>query len=124
MRALAQDRDAARLMGVDADRTAMLGFGIGAALAGLAGGLLVTIQGVNAGVGTAISIKAFIMIMIGGAGVVGGAILGAIVLGFAEFDRLCAPARLHHLPADLHRPHHFPGDSATRHHGPPLGDAG
>lgn len=84
MRALAQDRDAARLMGVDADRTAMLGFGIGAALAGLAGGLLVTVQGVNAGIGTAISIKAFIMIMIGGAGVVGGAILGAVVLGFAE----------------------------------------
>jgi branched-chain amino acid transport system permease protein len=84
MRALAQDRDAALLMGVDVDRTAMLGFAIGAALAALAGGLLVTVQGVNAGIGTAISVKAFIMIMIGGAGVVGGAILGAVVLGFAE----------------------------------------
>ncbi|MGC8468513.1 MAG: branched-chain amino acid ABC transporter permease [Acetobacteraceae bacterium] len=84
MRALAQDRDAARLMGVDVDRTAMMGFAIGAGLAGLAGGLLVTVQGVNAGIGTDISIKAFIMIMIGGAGVVGGAILGAVVLGFAE----------------------------------------
>lgn len=84
MRALAQDRDAARLMGVDVDRTAMLGFAIGAGLAGLAGGLLVAVQGVNAGMGTDISIKAFIMIMIGGAGVVGGAILGAMVLGFAE----------------------------------------
>ena len=84
MRALAQDRDAARLMGVNVDRTAMMGFAIGAGLAGLAGGLLVTVQGVNAGIGTDISIKAFIMIMIGGAGVVGGAILGAVVLGFAE----------------------------------------
>ncbi len=84
MRGLAQDRDAARLMGVNVDRTAMMGFAIGAGLAGLAGGLLVTVQGVNAGIGTDISIKAFIMIMIGGAGVVGGAILGAVVLGFAE----------------------------------------
>jgi branched-chain amino acid transport system permease protein len=39
---------------------------------------------VNSGVGNAYSIKAFIMIMIGGAGVVPGAILGAIVLGFVE----------------------------------------
>ena len=36
------------------------------------------------GIGTSITTKAFIMIMIGGAGVVGGSILGAIVLGFAE----------------------------------------
>jgi branched-chain amino acid transport system permease protein len=84
MRALAQDRDAALLMGVDVDRTSMLGFAIGAGLAGLAGGLLVTIQGVNAGIGVDITIKAFIMIMIGGAGVVSGAVLGALVLGFAE----------------------------------------
>jgi len=39
---------------------------------------------VNSGVGNVYSIKAFIMIMIGGAGVVPGAILGAIVLGFVE----------------------------------------
>jgi branched-chain amino acid transport system permease protein len=84
MRALAQDRDAALLIGVDVDRTSMLGLAIGAGLAGLAGGLLVTVQGVNAGMGVDVSIKAFIMIMIGGAGVVSGALLGALVLGFAE----------------------------------------
>jgi branched-chain amino acid transport system permease protein len=84
MRALAQDREATLLMGVDVDRISALGFGIGAMLAGLAGGLLITISAVNAGIGTVTSIKAFIMIMVGGAGVVAGAILGAIVLGFAE----------------------------------------
>ena len=84
MRALAQDREATLLMGVNVDRISALGFGIGAALAGLAGGLLITISAVNAGIGTVTSIKAFIMIMIGGAGVVAGAILGAIALGFAE----------------------------------------
>ncbi len=84
MRALAQDREVTHLMGVNVNRVAALGFALGAALAGLAGGLLVTVFGVNSGVGNAYSIKAFIMIMIGGAGVVPGAILGAIVLGFAE----------------------------------------
>lgn len=84
LRAVAQDKDAARLQGVDVKATTTLGFAIGAALAGLAGGLLVTVYGVNAGVGTNISTKAFIMIMIGGAGVSSGAIVGGVMLGFAE----------------------------------------
>ena len=84
MRALAQDREATMLMGVDVAKISMLGFGLGAALAGAAGGLLISVSGVNAGVGTSISTKAFIMIMIGGAGVVSGALLGAVVLGFVE----------------------------------------
>jgi branched-chain amino acid transport system permease protein len=84
MRALAQDRQVTYLMGVDVDRISAMGFGIGAALAGLAGALLITVSGVNAGIGGAVSTKAFIMIMIGGAGVVAGSILGAVALGFAE----------------------------------------
>jgi branched-chain amino acid transport system permease protein len=84
MRALAQDRQVTYLMGVDVDRISAMGFGIGAALAGLAGALLITVSGVNAGIGAAISTKAFIMIMLGGAGVVAGSIMGAIALGFAE----------------------------------------
>lgn len=84
LRAVAQDKDAARLQGVDVKATTTLGFAIGAALAGLAGGLLVTVYGINAGVGTNISTKAFIMIMIGGAGVTSGAIVGGVMLGFAE----------------------------------------
>lgn len=84
LRAVAQDKEAARLQGVDVKATTTLGFAIGAALAGLAGGLLVTTYGVNSGVGTNISTKAFIMIMIGGAGVTQGAIVGGVLLGFAE----------------------------------------
>jgi branched-chain amino acid transport system permease protein len=84
MRAVAQDKEVSLLMGVDVGRISALGFGIGAALAGLAGGLLITISAINSGIGTAISIKAFIMIMLGGAGVVAGAILGGVVLGFTE----------------------------------------
>ncbi len=84
MRALAQDRVAAQLMGVQVDRYTMIGFALGAMLAGVVGGLLVSITGVNSGIGGPISIKAFMMIMIGGAGVVGGAIAGGFILGMME----------------------------------------
>ena len=47
MRALAQDRVAAQLMGVEVDRYSMIGFALGAMLAGVVGGLLVAITGVN-----------------------------------------------------------------------------
>jgi branched-chain amino acid transport system permease protein len=84
MRALAQDKVAARLMGVDVDRYSMIGFAMGAMLAGLVGGLLVTITGINLGMGGPTSIKAFMMIMIGGAGVISGAIAGGFILGMME----------------------------------------
>lgn len=84
MRALAQDRIAAQLMGVDVDRYSMIGFALGAMLAGLVGGLLVTITGINLGMGGPTSVKAFLMIMIGGAGVISGAIAGGFILGMLE----------------------------------------
>jgi branched-chain amino acid transport system permease protein len=84
MRALAQDRMAAQLMGVNVDRYSMIGFALGAMLAGLVGGLLVTITGVNLGMGGPTSVKAFMMIMIGGAGVISGAIAGGFILGMME----------------------------------------
>jgi branched-chain amino acid transport system permease protein len=84
MRALAQDKVAATLMGVDVDRYQMIGFALGAMLAGIVGGLLVTITGINLGMGGPTSTKAFIMIMIGGAGVIPGAIVGGFILGMME----------------------------------------
>lgn len=84
MRALAQDRVAAQLMGIKVDRYTMIGFALGAMLAGVVGGLLVSITGVNSGIGGPISVKAFLMIMIGGAGVAGGAIAGGFILGMME----------------------------------------
>ena len=84
MRALAQDKMAAQLMGVNVSRYSMIGFALGAMLAGLVGGLLVTITGVNLGMGGPTSVKAFLMIMIGGAGVISGAIAGGFILGMME----------------------------------------
>jgi branched-chain amino acid transport system permease protein len=84
MRALAQDKVAAQLMGVNIKNYGMLGFALGAMLAGVVGGLLVSITGVNSGIGGPISIKAFLMVMIGGAGVISGAIIGGFILGMLE----------------------------------------
>ncbi len=95
MRALAQDKTAAQLMGVHIDKYSMIGFALGAALAGVVGGLLVTITGVNSGIGGGISIKAFTMVMIGGAGVISGAIWGGFILGMVEAFGLT------YLPGDI-----------------------
>jgi branched-chain amino acid transport system permease protein len=84
MRALAQDKAAAQLMGVDIEFYGIVGFALGAMLAGVVGGLLVTITGVNLGMGGGTSIKAFTMVMIGGAGVISGAIAGGFILGMME----------------------------------------
>jgi len=84
LRAIAQDKEITALQGVNVNRYSALGFGIGAGLTGLAGALLVTVLAVNSGLGTSVSIKAFIMVMLGGAGVVSGAIIGAFVLGLSE----------------------------------------
>ena len=103
MRALAQDRVAAELMGVDVDRYSMIGFALGAMLAGIVGGLLVTITGINLGMGGPTSIKAFMMVMIGGAGVISGAIAGGFILGMLESIGLTVlvAIRRHHLPRHL-----------------------
>src|SRR5215471_10533535 len=61
LRAIAQDREVSTLQGVNIDRYSALGFAIGAGLTGLAGSLLVSIFAVNSGMGTSISIKAFVL---------------------------------------------------------------
>ena len=84
LRAMAQDSETARLMGVNVGRYAILGWALAAMLAGLAGAMLVPISGVNAGLGQWISVKTFIRVMIGGAGAISGAILGGLALGMLE----------------------------------------
>ncbi len=84
MRALAQDKEVTYLMGVNINRISMMGFAMGASLAGVAGGLLALIFPIFFGSGANVSIKSFIMIMIGGAGVVPGAIIGGFILGMLE----------------------------------------
>ncbi|MGI4951246.1 MAG: branched-chain amino acid ABC transporter permease [Janthinobacterium lividum] len=84
IRAVAQDRNAARLMGVNVDRIYMLTFGIGAALAGLAGCLLTPIYSLSPQIGTSFILPAFAVVVLGGLGSVLGAYVGGFIVGLTE----------------------------------------
>jgi branched-chain amino acid transport system permease protein len=84
MRAVAQDADAAALQGVDIELVSALGFGIGCALAGGAGGLLAPLFAVSPAMGALPVVKAFIIIIIGGMGSLPGAVVGGLLLGSVE----------------------------------------
>jgi branched-chain amino acid transport system permease protein len=84
IRAVAQDRRAAELMGIDVQRTFMLSFGIGAALAGLAGCLLSPIYTVSPQIGINFIMPAFAVVVLGGLGSVTGAYVGGFIVGLTE----------------------------------------
>jgi branched-chain amino acid transport system permease protein len=84
IRATAQDREAAQLMGVDVARISALAFGIGSALAGTAGALVAPTYYIFPQVGHAFTLKSFVIVVLGGMGSVVGAILGGILIGVTE----------------------------------------
>lgn len=85
MRAVAEDREAAALMGVDVDRTIVITFALGGALAGMAGILYALIfRQVNFIMGFVPGIKAFTAAVLGGIGNIPGAMVGGLFLGVVE----------------------------------------
>lgn len=85
MRAVAEDKDVAMLMGIDVDRVIVITFGVGAAMAGAAGvlyGLL--FKQVDFIMGFIPGIKAFTAAVLGGIGNIPGAMIGGIFLGIFE----------------------------------------
>jgi branched-chain amino acid transport system permease protein len=85
MRAVAEDRDAAALMGIDVDRIIVITFALGGAMAGAAGILYALVfKQVQFFMGFIPGIKAFTAAVLGGIGNVPGAMLGGLFLGVVE----------------------------------------
>jgi len=84
IRAGASNRTMVSALGVNIRLLYTLVFGLGAALAGLAGAMAGPIYSVQPGMGEAILIQVFVVIVIGGIGSIRGAMVGAIVVGMAD----------------------------------------
>jgi branched-chain amino acid transport system permease protein len=84
MRATFQDTMAAQLVGIRTAHIYGLTFALGAMLAGAAGMLLGSIYVVEPTIGGVISLKAFVVVILGGMGSFAGAIVGGLILGIAE----------------------------------------
>jgi branched-chain amino acid transport system permease protein len=84
LRATAQDRESATILGINSHRIYMLTFGISSALAALAATLLAPLFLINPWMGIPPQLKAFIVVVLGGLGSFEGAILGGFLLGTIE----------------------------------------
>ena len=82
--AMAQNREGARLVGINTGRVGMLTFAISGALAAIGASLIAPIVSVTPAMGEVMNLKVFAIIILGGMGSVPGAIVGAFLLAFAE----------------------------------------
>ncbi len=84
IRAVASNRDAAKLMGINPQMTEILSFSIGGVMSSLAGVAIFTGRVIQPALGHNLTIKAFIITVLAGMGSVPGVLLGAILLGVVE----------------------------------------
>ena len=95
IRAVAQNADSCTLVGIDVERVYTLTFGLGTALAGLAGLLSATIFSFNPAFGSGELLKSFVVVVLGGLGSVIGTGVAALVLAVVEvFAILVLPSYL------------------------------
>ena len=84
IRATSLDREAASLMGINQFKIYNIAFGIGTAIVGISAVTLVPFYNIFPTVGVLFDIKGFIIVVLGGLGSIGGAILGGIIIGLIE----------------------------------------
>lgn len=84
IRATSLDRNAASLMGIDQWKIFNIAFGIGAAVAGVAGAALTPFYNVYPTVGIPFDIKSFVIVVLGGLGSIPGALVGGVIIGLIE----------------------------------------
>lgn len=84
IRAVAQNRAAAQLMGINVNRIYVLTFGIGSACVGLAATLIAPLYPTSPNIGTYFVLTAFVVVVLGGLGSIGGAFVGAIIIGLID----------------------------------------
>jgi branched-chain amino acid transport system permease protein len=84
IRAVGQDRQVARLLGIDDRRIYNVAFALGTALMGIAGAVLVPFYYIHPAVGTTFILKAFVICVLGGLGSMPGAALGGLIVGVVE----------------------------------------
>ena len=92
IRAGARDAQVLRVLGIDVSRVWLAIFGMGSALAGLAGLLAAPMRGVSPEMGIPVLVEAFVITVVGGMGSLGGAIAAGLLLGIVvSFTTLFAP---------------------------------
>src|SRR5207253_10009412 len=84
LRAVAQDRETAGLMGINPNQLVMLTFVIASALAGMGGAMLGPILVLTPFAGTTVIVKAFAIVIIGGFGNLEGTIIAGLLVGVSE----------------------------------------
>ena len=84
IQAVGADRDAAQLVGIDLRHTYALTFALGAACAGVAGGLITLIQAITPSAGEPYTLQAFVIVILGGLGRVSATVIGGLLFGMIE----------------------------------------
>ena len=84
IQAVGADKDAAQLVGIDLRHVYALTFAVGAACAGVAGGLLSTIQAISPTAGEPYTLQAFVVVILGGLGRVSATVVGGLLFGLIE----------------------------------------
>jgi branched-chain amino acid transport system permease protein len=84
IQAVAADRDAAQLVGIDLRHMYAVTYGLAAACAGVAGGLIAMIQAITPTAGEPYTLQAFVVVILGGLGRVSATVVGGLAFGLIE----------------------------------------